>query len=110
MHQIASDQHMKELATSLRQFVEENFLFGVPVPYSNDDSLLERSIIDSTGVLELITHLENAFHIMIDDEELVPENLDTINNMARFVARKQALACGGTTEAGGAAVEHTSFE
>ena len=101
---------MKELATSLRQFVEENFLFGVPVPYSNDESLLERSIIDSTGVLELITHLENAFHIIINDEELVPENLDTINNMARFVARKQGIACGGSTAVEGELAEHTSFE
>jgi len=75
----------KEISHALRTFIDENFLFGVQTAYGDDDSLLEGSIIDSTGVLELIAHLESTYHITIADEDLVPENLDSITGMTRFV-------------------------
>ena len=56
----------------------------------NDDSFLEKGIIDSTGVLELIFFLEQTFSIKIHDEDLVPENLDSVNRVVRFVEKKQA--------------------
>ena len=79
---------MTDIAISLRQFIQENFLFGQPLTLAEDDSLLEQGIVDSTGVLELVTFLEDHFTITVEDEELVPENLDSIENLVRFVAAK----------------------
>jgi acyl carrier protein len=82
------DQFMttSDIPQSLRAFIDENFLFGVKVIYGDDDSLLEGSIIDSTGVLELIAHLEGTYNIIIADEDLVPENLDSISRMTKFIS------------------------
>jgi acyl carrier protein len=80
---------MNELATQLRQYIDQNFLFGVSTTYSDDDSFMDNSIIDSTGVLELIAHLESNYGLKVRDEDLVPENLDSINGLVRFVVRKQ---------------------
>ena len=81
-----------DLANSLRQFISENFLFGVPTEFSDDDSLLDRGIVDSTGVLELIMYLETTYEITVEDDELVPENLDSIANLAQFISRKRNVA------------------
>ena len=56
----------------------------------NDDSFLEQGVIDSTGVLELVEWIEETFKIKIDDTELVPENLDSVNLIAAFIERKNA--------------------
>lgn len=79
---------MTDRATELRQFIEENFLFGVNVQYANCDSLLENGVIDSTGVLELIAHLESEYGFRVQDEDLVPENLDSIDGIVQFLQRK----------------------
>lgn len=77
----------------LRQFILENFLFSDDEnALSDDGSLLEMGIIDSTGVLELITFLEDKFEIKVDDEEMVPENFDSVNRMVKFVNGKLAAA------------------
>ena len=80
---------MNELATELRRFVDENFLFGVKTQYFDDDSFLENSIIDSTGVLELVSHVETTYDFRMDDEELIPENLDSVANITAYILRKQ---------------------
>ena len=80
---------MVDPATTLREFVRENFLFGQETPVSDDDSFLELGIIDSTGVLELVAFLAQQYQIRIADEELVPENLDSINRLLRFLEAKQ---------------------
>ena len=80
---------MVDTATTLRAFIRENFLFGQETPLSDDDSFLELGIIDSTGVLELVAFLEHQYRIRIADEELVPENLDSINRLLRFLEAKQ---------------------
>ncbi len=80
---------MDSLRRDLRAYVVQNFLFGKDDPSLGDeDSLMDRGIVDSTGVLEVIGHLEQRYGIQVLDEELVPENLDTVANLARFVARK----------------------
>ncbi|WP_233490222.1 acyl carrier protein [Thiocapsa marina] len=56
----------------------------------NDDSFLDKGIIDSTGILELVTFLEQEFGIQIADEELLPENLDSIDRLVNFIHRKQS--------------------
>ena len=79
---------MNHIASSLRQFIKENFLFGQDLTFADHDSFLELGVVDSTGVLELVTFIEDRYQITIEDEELVPENLDSIENLVRFIAGK----------------------
>jgi len=74
--------------SKIRAFIVENFLFGNDADLNDETSFLEEGIIDSTGVLELVTFLEEEFEITIDDEELIPENLDSINNVTRYLESK----------------------
>ncbi|CAD7052376.1 acyl carrier protein [Pseudorhizobium endolithicum] len=77
---------------AVREFIAENFLFRADADISDDQSLLESGVIDSTGVLELIAFLEATYGISIADEEIVPENLDSVDNMAGYLARKLPVA------------------
>ena len=79
---------MSEQKSEIKTFIIENFLFGNADGLSDDTSFLEEGIIDSTGVLELITFLENKFSIKVEDDELIPENLDSINNICVFLENK----------------------
>ncbi|HEY6198886.1 MAG TPA: acyl carrier protein [Candidatus Binatia bacterium] len=77
----------------LRRFINDNFLFGLEgQTFSDDDSLLEKRIIDSTGVLELIAFLDATFGVKVQDDELLPENLDSINRLVRFIEKKSKAA------------------
>lgn len=79
----------EELGRAVRAFVVENFLFGQNGATLKDgESFLERGIIDSTGILELIGFLEDEFEIEVEDEEMVPENLDSVKRVADYLARK----------------------
>ena len=69
----------KDTVEPVRNFVLQNFLFGRTENIGDGQSFLESGIIDSTGILELVTFLEHTYHIQIGDEELVPENLDSID-------------------------------
>ena len=74
------------LNRELRQFVIDNFLFGKPYDgFADDDSFIEHGIIDSTAVMELIAFLEERYRLKLQDQDLIPENLDSINGLARFV-------------------------
>jgi acyl carrier protein len=78
------------MEAELRSFLAENFLLGEEFRgLSGSASLIEAGIIDSTGVLELVGFLEEAYEIEITDSELVPENLDSIDNVVRFVGAKR---------------------
>ena len=82
---------MSENVQQVRTFIFENFLFDAEESaLKNDDSFLEQGVIDSTGVLELVEWIEETFKIKIDDTELVPENLDSVNLIAAFIERKNA--------------------
>ena len=83
---------MERLIQDIHAFIVENFLFGdnsTPVAFSDDDSFQERGIVDSTGILELVCHLQERYAIAIADDELIPENLDSLSKVARFVERKR---------------------
>lgn len=83
---------MTLIEPAVRQFIVTNFLFGQNgQDLSDDTSLLEKGIIDSTGVLELVSFLENEYRFDIADDELIPENLDSITNIARFVREKLGM-------------------
>jgi acyl carrier protein len=76
---------------SIREFVETSFLFREGRERLRDDeSLLGAGLIDSTGILELVSYLESAFGIVVQDEEIVPENLDSVGQIAAYVEMKHA--------------------
>ena len=79
---------MSETKEIIKTFIIKNFLFGSKDGLKDETSFLEEGIIDSTGILELVTFLEDKFSITVEDEELVPENLDSINNVTTFLERK----------------------
>lgn len=74
----------------IRKFIADRYLFGDDKKLGDDDSLLEAGIIDSTGILELINHLEEQYGIKVNDDELVPENLDTLASICAFLDKKTA--------------------
>ncbi|WP_411035893.1 acyl carrier protein [Shinella sp. BYT-45] len=80
-----------ETKAAIRSFIVENFLFGDDSqPLPADLSLIDNDLIDSTGILELVGFLEERFAIAVADADIVPANLDTIERIAGFIARKQA--------------------
>lgn len=80
---------MSETETALRAFIAETYLYdGDAMNLARDRSLIEEGLIDSTGVLELVSFLEERFGIEIADIEIVPDNLDSIAAIVAFVARK----------------------
>ena len=83
-----------EAREAIRAFVVENFFVTDPASLSDEDSLVDQGIVDSTGVLELVAFLEQRFGIHVEDAELVPGNLESIARMAAFVARKRSGAGG----------------
>jgi acyl carrier protein len=89
---------MHAKSEKIRQFITSNFLLAQQAELSDTDSFLENGIIDSTGMLELISFLEQENGITIGTEELIPENLDSIERIASFLDRK-LHASGLTLEA-----------
>jgi len=80
------------MATSrkIKEYILQNFLFTSDTSaIQDDDSLLDRGLIDSTGILELVTYVEETFDFKVADSDLVPENFDSVNNIAKFVASRQ---------------------
>jgi acyl carrier protein len=82
---------MSKNREKVRGYIAENFLFGQDDGFSDDASFLEMGIIDSTGILELVSYLEETFGIAVGDEELIPENLDSLNAICSYLDKKQAF-------------------
>jgi acyl carrier protein len=81
-----------ETEEKIRAFITSNFYVSDASALGSDTSLLDSGIIDSTGVLEVIAFLEGDFGITVKDEEMLPENLDTIGRLAAFVTRKKGAS------------------
>jgi acyl carrier protein len=79
-----------EITQQVRTFITSNFYVQDPAALADDASLLEHGIIDSTGVLEVISFIEDTFGITIEDREMVPDNLDSIERISGFVRRKKS--------------------
>jgi len=79
---------INSVSQQLRQFVVENFLFGNDDGLAGDTSFMERGIVDSTGILELVGFVEQTWGIQIEDDELIPENLDSLDNLSNYVTAK----------------------
>ena len=74
----------------IREFILKNYLFSTDEAALADEvSLMKTGIVDSTGVLELIMFLQERFGIEVADEEMIPENLDSVRSIVAFVARKR---------------------
>lgn len=81
---------MQDVKKTVRQYIADNFMMGESgAAFGDDQSFLDHHIIDSTGFIELVTFLESHYGIQIKDEEMIPENLDSLANIARFIASKQ---------------------
>jgi acyl carrier protein len=81
---------VRETITKIRKFILENFMFtDDEAALRNEDSFLEKGIIDSTGMLELMAFISDEFHTTIDDDEIIPDNLDSVNHVASFILTKK---------------------
>lgn len=81
---------MTEVENNIRKFLAENFILSDQADQLDaSDSFLEKGIIDSTGILELVFFVEDQFGIQIDTSEVLPENFDSIENLASYIRRKQ---------------------
>lgn len=79
----------QDIKQQIIDFITNNFLFDdAQASIGEKDSLLETGVIDSTGVLELIAFIEETYGIQVEDEEIIPENLDTILDITYFIEQK----------------------
>ena len=79
---------MRRIETELRNFIDDNFLYGRQCQFSDTDSFMELGFIDSTGMLELVNFIEQRYGITLEDSDLVPENLDSIAQLTQFIQGK----------------------
>lgn len=81
---------MDDIKGTIRKFIQDNFIMGgTGAQFADSDSFLTRRIIDSTGFLELVSYLEETFGFAVADEEMTPENLDSLDNIESYVRRKK---------------------
>lgn len=84
---------MQDIKNQVRTYLLDNFLMGgTPQDIQDETSFMGSHILDSTGFIELIGYLEEQFAIQVEDEEMVPENLDSLNNIEHFILGKRAAA------------------
>jgi len=76
------------IAQQVRSFIIENYLFDPDSTLLNEDSFLQTGVLDSTGILELVAFLEEQYGVTVVEGELMPENLDSIDNTIAYLARK----------------------
>ena len=80
---------MKPIEEMLRKYIADNILFSPDgYPYRNEDSFLENGILDSTNILELVLYIEEEFHFLTDDDEITPENFDSVSKLSGFIQSK----------------------
>ena len=80
--------NMTDLAPEIYKFIVDNFMFGQADGLGYDESLLQRGVIDSTGVLELLAFLEENFKITVNDDEVIPANFETVSGLAIYIQSK----------------------
>lgn len=79
----------QQVKSTLRNYVLENYLFTDDQhALADDDSFLDKSIVDSTGIMEIIFFIEEEYNLKVTDEEMIPENLDSINNLVAYISKK----------------------
>lgn len=81
---------MQDIKEQVRQYLFDNIFFGNDAKIEDDTSFMKSHILDSTGFIEMVYFIEETFGIDIGEGELLPENLDSLNNIEAFVMRKIA--------------------
>ena len=80
---------MLDVKSRVRQFIMDNFVMGSNAPkFSDRDSFIEQHIIDSTGFLELVSFLEETYGLTVEDDEMTPDHLDSLDNIEAYVRHK----------------------
>ena len=79
------------LQQDIRSFIVENFLFGEDNGLEDDSSFVKEGIVDSTGIMQLVSFIQEQYMIAIEDEELTPENLDSITKVSAFIEEKKRV-------------------
>ena len=79
---------MIDFKGKIRSFIVDNFLFGDDDGLDDQISFLDSGIVDSMGILEIVNYINEEFQVTVADEELLPENLDSINNIANYLSNK----------------------
>jgi acyl carrier protein len=77
------------LHEDIREFIVDTFLFGEDSGLEDDSSFLEEGIVDSTGIMQLVSYLQEQYLITVEDEELIPDNLDSIRKVMTFIEGKK---------------------
>jgi acyl carrier protein len=81
----------KQIDQTVHNFIVEHFLYGdQTTPLKPEDSFLDKGIIDSTGVLELVAYLQKEFGIEVHDAEIIPDNFDSISKLTQYILKKQS--------------------
>ena len=81
------------IVTQIKQYITQNLLFnGNEYPYDDNASFIREGIIDSMGIMELVTFVSSAFHIQVEPMEMTPDNFDSVNKLVDFIRRKQEPA------------------
>jgi acyl carrier protein len=81
-----------QIEDQIQQYIAENLLFSDRFPYEPDTSFLREGVLDSMGVMELVTYVATAFEIQVDPQDVTPENFDSVNRLANFIRQRQAGA------------------
>jgi acyl carrier protein len=77
------------VVSTIRQYISHNLLYSDDgFPYLDDDSLLEKGIIDSMGVMEMVVFVEQEFGVSVPDRDITPENFDSVNKLAHYINTK----------------------
>lgn len=83
---------MEDIKNSVRQFLLDNFVMGANAKIGDDVSFMKAHILDSTGFIELIMFIEDTYHVKVEDDEMLPENFDSLLNIEAYVGHKRATA------------------
>ncbi len=87
------------IKSEIKYFVVENFLYSQNNDFGDDVSFMAQGILDSTGILELVCFVEETYGIPVEDEEIIPENFDSIGKLTGFISSK--ISSGGIQECSG---------
>jgi acyl carrier protein len=80
-----------DIAAEIKDYIAKNLLYSSHgFQYPDDASFLEEGIVDSQGVMELVMFIEEKFGIIVEDQEIIPDNFDTVSRLANFVSQKLA--------------------
>lgn len=91
----STKEDQMSLQEDIRSFIVENFLFGEEAGLSDDSSFVKEGIVDSTGILQLVSFIQEQYQIEVEDEDLTPENLDSVCRVTSFIQGKRRLGLDG---------------